>query len=119
MQEVKPQLQEQATGEQGESTRADLHSRGKDRVEGNSTEPLSDEALRHFQKEVDAAHDTFIADIVRGRGRGLTADRVRKGFGEGRMVDASGAMRRGMVDRRFPTTTRESRAPCKTTSTHG
>jgi len=40
---------------------------------------------------------------VAGRGRGLTADRVKKTFGGGRMVTAEDAVRRGMVDRLFPT----------------
>jgi enoyl-CoA hydratase/carnithine racemase len=43
-----------------------------------------------------------VADIVRGRGRGLTADTVRKTFGEGRIVSAEDAERRKMVDRLVP-----------------
>ncbi|CAN5850720.1 hypothetical protein BH18ACI5_BH18ACI5_04430 [soil metagenome] len=49
-------------------------------------------------------HSTFVADIVQGRGRGLTSDRVRKDFGEGRVLPAAEALRRGMIDRVFPTT---------------
>ncbi len=44
----------------------------------------------------------FVADIVAGRGRGLTADAVRKNFGEGRVVDVNEAVRRNMIDRVVP-----------------
>jgi len=56
-----------------------------------------------MQSVVDRTHDQFVADIVAGRGRGLTADRVKKTFGGGRMVTAEDAVRRGMADRLFPT----------------
>ena len=77
---------------------------GKYKTEGNSLEPLSDDALGEVQRTVNAAYDAFVNDIVKGRGRGLTADRVRREFGEGRTVDAADAVRRGMVDRFFPAT---------------
>jgi hypothetical protein len=38
-------------------------------------------------------------------GQGLTAARVRKEFGQGRTVTALDAVRLGMADRVFPTTT--------------
>jgi hypothetical protein len=47
---------------------------GQYKVEGNELEPLADTALQHIQAEVNAVHDTFVKDIVAGRGRGLTAD---------------------------------------------
>jgi hypothetical protein len=47
-------------------------------------------------------YDAFVADIVRGRGRGLTAETVRKTFGEGRVVNAQDALRRKMVDQVVP-----------------
>ena len=47
-------------------------------------------------------YTAFITDIVRGRGRGLTADTVHKTFGEGRTVNAQQALKRTMVDRLVP-----------------
>jgi hypothetical protein len=47
-------------------------------------------------------YDAFVTDIVRGRGRGLTAETVRKTFGEGRVVNSQDALRRKMVDRVVP-----------------
>jgi ClpP class serine protease len=76
---------------------------GQYKVEGNSEEPLADSALQHLQSVVDRTHDQFISDIVMGRARGLTTERVRKHFGEGRMVSAEEAITRGMADRLFPT----------------
>ena len=76
---------------------------GKYKTEGNPLEPLSDEAHREIQRSVDSAHATFVADIVKGRGRGLTPDHVKKEFGQGRVLEAADAIRRGMVDRLFPT----------------
>jgi signal peptide peptidase SppA len=76
---------------------------GKYKVEGNPAEALGDAALQHMQSVVDRTHDQFVSDIVAGRGRGLTAERVKKSFGEGRMVSAEDAIRRGMADRLFPT----------------
>jgi enoyl-CoA hydratase/carnithine racemase len=54
--------------------------------------------------EVTDVYNAFITDIVRGRGRGrgLTADTVRKTFVEGRTVNAQQALKRTMVDRLVP-----------------
>ena len=51
--------------------------------------------------EVTDVYNAFITDIVRGRGRGLTAT-VRKTFVEGRTVNAQQALKRTMVDRLVP-----------------
>jgi signal peptide peptidase SppA len=78
----------------------------KFKVEGNELEPLTSSALRHLQAIVDQCHAEFVDNIVRGRGRGLTADQVKKRFGEGRMVKGADAVTRGMADRIFNTTGR-------------
>jgi ClpP class serine protease len=80
-------------------------SAGRYKTEGNFLEPLGDAAQHQFQTEVDAVYTSFINDIVAGRARGLTAARVQQGFGEGRVLNAADALRQGMVDRVFPTTT--------------
>ena len=56
-------------------------SAGKYKVEGNSTEPLSDEARAHIQSLVDNAYSMFTSDVAKGRR--VSVDSVRNGFGEG------------------------------------
>lgn len=74
-----------------------LISAGKYKVEGNPFEPLGDEARAAMQSKVDYYFDQFVADVARGRG--VSADVVRNGYGQGRMVVAPDALREGMVDR--------------------
>jgi signal peptide peptidase SppA len=69
------------------------------KAEGNPDSPLGDDTGKYLQAGVDRVYGQFVADIVRGRGRGLTADTVRKNFGEGRVVPADEALRKNMVDR--------------------
>lgn len=73
-----------------------LVSAGKYKVEGNPFEPLSDEAKAAIQERVDAFYGKFVDAVAAGRG--VAADRVRNGFGEGRMVLADDALAEGMVD---------------------
>lgn len=70
---------------------------GEFKVEGNSDEPLSDDSLEYFQREVDAVAEQFVKDVARNRGVS-TAD-VRRAYGEGRMLRARDAKAAGMVDR--------------------
>lgn len=77
-----------------------LISAGRFKVEGNPFEPLGDDARSAMQSVVDEYYDMFVADVAAGRG--TTADRVRSGFAEGRMVTARDALERGMVDRVAP-----------------
>ncbi len=74
----------------------------KYKAEGNSDRPLSDETRRFLQSRVETVYNAFVADIVRGRGRGLTAETVCKTFGEGRIVNGQDALRRKMVDQVVP-----------------
>ena len=69
------------------------------KAEGNSDTPLADDTRKYLQSQVQRVYEQFVADIVRGRGRGLTSETVRKTFGEGRTVDAAHAVQRKMVDR--------------------
>lgn len=70
---------------------------GKYKTEGNPYEPLSDEARDIIQGHVSEAYDNFINSLARNRG--VTADDVRNGYGEGRVVGAKHAIRLGMADR--------------------
>ncbi len=70
---------------------------GKFKAEGNSSEPLSDEARENIQERVDAYYDVFVKNVARNRGVPLAT--VKKDFGEGRVVGAKQALESGMVDR--------------------
>jgi signal peptide peptidase SppA len=72
-------------------------SAGKYKTEGNSSQPLDADAEAHIQSLVDSAYAMFTGDVSKGR-RVSIAD-VRSGFGEGRVLDAKGAVKSGMADR--------------------
>ena len=69
---------------------------GKYKVEGNDTEPLSDEARASMQATVDEYYTTFVNTVARNRG--VSSKDVRNGFGEGRVLTAKNAKAEGMVD---------------------
>lgn len=64
---------------------------------GSQYYPLTEEARAAFQSRVNAAYDTFVKDVAAGRG--VSVQTVRNGYGEGRVVTASEAVRLGMADR--------------------
>src|SRR3972149_5950690 len=69
---------------------------GRFKTERSPFEPLSDEARAALQARVDTVYEMFVNDVAAGRR--VTPDAVRGGFGEGRLVTASDALREGMVD---------------------
>jgi len=70
---------------------------GKYKTEGNPYEPLAEEARAAIQTRVSEIYDTFAEAVARNRG--VNPAIVRNGFGEGRMVGASQAVKMGMADR--------------------
>lgn len=52
-------------------------SAGEGKLDGNETEPLSEAARARRQATVDEIYGVFVADVVRGRGKGMTEARVR------------------------------------------
>lgn len=70
---------------------------GRYKVEGNPSEPLSDEARDHIQKLVDETYDQFLGEVAKGRG--ITRAKVKADFGEGRVMGPSEAKAAGMIDR--------------------
>lgn len=81
----------------GMGIKVNLISAGKYKVEGNFFEPLSDEARASIQGDVDDAYDQFLAAVARHRAD--TPGNVRKGYGEGRVLNARRAKEAGLVDR--------------------
>lgn len=70
---------------------------GRYKAEGNGHQPLSDEARAHLQELVDDTYDLFLADVATGRG--VSAQSVRDGYGEGRILTPERAVRAGLADR--------------------
>lgn len=79
-----------------QGVRTTLVSAGKYKVEGNPFEPLTDEARGHMQSMVDEFYGMFVSAVARGRN--VSVDAVRDGFGEGRVVQARTAKQGGMID---------------------
>lgn len=82
---------------ENEGINVTLISAGKHKVEGHPYGPLSDEARDVMQGRVDAAYTQFVSDVARGRG--VSADDVRQGYGEGRALTAPEAKKAGLIDR--------------------
>lgn len=80
-----------------EGVKVSLISKGKRKVQGNPYEPLSDEARAAIEESVGEAYDLFVEAVARGRG--VTSEDVRNGFGEGAGVNARQAVALGMADR--------------------
>lgn len=72
-------------------------SAGKNKVEGNETEPLGKDTLAHIQDSVNHSYNRFVSAVAEGRG--TTVGKVEDGFGQGRVFYADALMDRGMVDR--------------------
>lgn len=73
-----------------------LVTAGTFKGEGNPYGPLTDEARAEMQKKVNHYYGLFVGAVAKGRG--VTAARVEKDFGQGRMFTASEAVTRGMAD---------------------
>lgn len=73
---------------------------GKFKAELASHVPLTEEARDYLQEMVDLTAGKFHAALKRNRS--VSADAVRKSFGEGRLVPADKALEAGMVDRIMP-----------------
>lgn len=69
---------------------------GKYKWEGNSYEPLSDEAKANLQDNVNRHYDMFVNAVAVGRG--VSKSKVKNDFGEGRMVAAQQSVDVGMTD---------------------
>ena len=74
----------------------EILSAGKFKGEG-LLGPLSDEARAHINGELEAYYAMFVDRVAAGRG--VSAQTVRDGFGQGRMLGAAAAVREGMADR--------------------
>ncbi len=72
-------------------------SAGKYKVEGNPNQPLDQAAREQWQADVQDIYNLFVADVALGRG--VSAQEVIDGYGEGRALNATRALEAGIVDR--------------------
>ena len=72
-------------------------SAGKGKVDGNDAEPLSEQALARMTTAVEDAYASFVGDVVKGRGAGMTAERVKKDW-KALTYSAADAKALGMID---------------------
>ncbi|HEV8445454.1 MAG TPA: S49 family peptidase [Gemmatimonadaceae bacterium] len=73
------------------------YSAGIGKVDGNETGPPSEEYDARTQASVEAAYSAFVSSVVKGRGQGMTADRVRTDW-KAHVYDAPAALANGMID---------------------
>jgi signal peptide peptidase SppA len=74
-----------------------LISAGPFKTEGNSFEPLSDDARAAIQDQVDEFYSMFLTDVAKGRH--APVDAIAADYGQGRTLLARKAKAAGMVDR--------------------
>ena len=72
-------------------------SAGKYKIAGAGGLPLTDEGRAVLQGAVDEAYANFLSAVARGRG--VSAQTVRTGYGEGRALYAASALAADLVDR--------------------
>jgi signal peptide peptidase SppA len=81
-----------------EGVKVSLVSAGRFKTEANEYEPLDAAAREEMQKTCDAYYSMFVAAVARGRK--VSVEKARgAAFGEGRVVMAADAVKRGMADR--------------------
>lgn len=73
-----------------------LISAGQFKTEGNPYEPLSKQARTDLQAKVDSLYGMFTGQVAQGRGVSQLA--VQAGYGKGRCLLASQALKVGLVD---------------------
>lgn len=83
--------------DKADGVKYNIISAGPYKTEGNSLEPLTDEARGEMQRHVDSAYAMFLSDLRTFRDGRRKA--VREDFGGGRMFMAKDAVALGMADR--------------------
>jgi len=79
-----------------EGVKVTLVSAGKFKTEGNPFEKLSTAARAEMQASIDESFSLMVSDIAVGRG--VSEEKVKSDFGQGRMLSSKAALESGMVD---------------------
>lgn len=82
---------------EAEGIKVTLVSAGEFKTEGNQFEPLSEDAVAYMKTRVDEYMNAFVGAVAKGRG--VSAAKVRKDFGQGRTMGAQAAKAAGLIDR--------------------
>jgi signal peptide peptidase SppA len=69
---------------------------GENKVLGNNTEPLSEDAKAIIQARIDRVYGEFVSAVAAGRNK--DEEYVKENFGKGDAVDAKTGLRVGMID---------------------
>jgi signal peptide peptidase SppA len=72
-------------------------SAGDGKEINNEAAPLSEHGLARIQSIIDTAYAQFVGDVVKGRGKGMTAERVKKDW-QAHIYGADQALSLGMID---------------------
>lgn len=72
-------------------------SAGEGKVDGNPAEPLSEQAHARMQATINEAYGQFVSNVVKGRGAGMTTERVRNEW-KAHVYSAAEALSLGMID---------------------
>jgi len=75
----------------------EVFAAGKFKGEGVDGGPLSDDGKAHRKAIVEKYFSWFVDDVAKGRG--VSADTVRDGYGQGRVLTSDDALTAGMVTR--------------------
>ena len=70
---------------------------GEGKVDGNDTGPPSDAYMARSTALVNKAYDQFVGNVVKGRGKGTTSEKVRDDW-KAHVYGASEALSMGMID---------------------
>lgn len=70
---------------------------GQFKADGNSVEPLSDQARETIQARIDTWYEMFVGAVAKHRG--VSTQRVLKDYGQGRVLVGQDAVNAGLVDR--------------------
>lgn len=89
--------EDESAKDAAEGVKTTIVKAGKFKTEGNPHEPLTDAGKANMQQMVDDYYAMFVSDVAKGRR--VSVEAVRSGFGEGRMVMARDAISGGMADR--------------------
>jgi len=73
---------------------------GSFKTEWNPDGPLTKEAFAFEQARINEYYDAFVDGVAKGRG--VTAARAKKDFGQGRSLSAAACVEAGMADRVAP-----------------
>jgi signal peptide peptidase SppA len=85
-----------SVAQEKEGVKTTLISAGKFKTETSPFEPLSDEARARYQELVNATYGNFLTAV--SKGRQVPIDRVRNGFGQGRVLNARESVAEGLAD---------------------